>query len=72
MYQLEGLKCRVGIEAMVLITRNNHEFNMAPSWLFTSPQIERYLVTMIKGFDTERIGGMMEAFAIAGCDVLSE
>ncbi|KAH9934120.1 uncharacterized protein B0H18DRAFT_1114864 [Fomitopsis serialis] len=68
---LKGLKARVGIEAMVLMVRNNHEFTMDPRWYITASQIDDYLGTNFKGWDLEKIGALVEAFSVAGCDFMS-
>ncbi|KAH9918801.1 uncharacterized protein B0H18DRAFT_1122877 [Fomitopsis serialis] len=68
---LKGLKARVGIEAMVLMVRNNHEFTMDPRWYITASQINDYLGTNFKGWDLEKIGALVEAFSVAGCDFMS-
>lgn len=43
---------------------------MRPRWFFTSPQLNRYLSQTIKRWDVETIGGLGEAFSIAGCDLM--
>ncbi|TFK80111.1 hypothetical protein K466DRAFT_605606 [Polyporus arcularius HHB13444] len=66
-----GLKCRVGIDGFYCIFKNNSEFQMRPRWFFTTPQLNRYLSGTIKKWDVEVIGGLGEAFAIAGCDLMA-
>ncbi|KIL54459.1 hypothetical protein M378DRAFT_92015 [Amanita muscaria Koide BX008] len=69
---LSSLKIRVGIEGFFCIVRNNTEYNMAPSWFFTTPELEKYMdIAVRRRWDCAEIGGRLEAFAIAGCDVAS-
>ena len=70
--KLCGLKCRAGIEAFVCIMRNNTGYHMSPKWFFTNPSMNRYLTGAIKKWDVESIGTKLEAFSIAGCDMLCE
>jgi hypothetical protein len=68
-----GLGHRVGIEGFFCIVRNNPDFNTKPQWYFTSPELESYMqVACRKRWDTAEIGMKIEAFAIAGCNVLSK
>ena len=68
-----GLGHRVGIEGFFCIVRNNADFNTKPQWYFTSPELESYMqIACRKRWDTAEIGMKIEAFAIAGCDVLSK
>ena len=43
---------------------------MEPRWYFTGEHINRYLSGAIKRWDIETIGALMEAFAIAGGEVM--
>ncbi|KAK7021418.1 hypothetical protein VNI00_017328 [Paramarasmius palmivorus] len=36
-------------------------------WYFSHPKVESYLKTILRGWDTDHIGYLLEAFAIAGC-----
>jgi hypothetical protein len=46
---------------------------MKPQWFFTSPALEEYMKIAVRTkWDTSEIGAKLEAFAIAGCDVVSE
>ena len=46
---------------------------MKPYWYFTTPAIEEYMkIAVRKRWDTSEVGTKLEAFAIAGCDVVSE
>ncbi|KAL0058670.1 hypothetical protein AAF712_014640 [Marasmius tenuissimus] len=65
---LKGLKMRVGVEAMVLVVKNRPEKIMKPQWIFTDDRIRRYLPTIMRGWDTARVGKKVEALAVAGCD----
>ncbi|KAJ7278163.1 hypothetical protein C8J57DRAFT_1059900 [Mycena rebaudengoi] len=70
---LVGLGTRVGVEAFFCIVRNNTEYHMAPQWFFTSPELEKYMVLATRNkWDTSQVGTKIEAFAVAGCDTLSE
>ncbi|RDX41769.1 hypothetical protein OH76DRAFT_1489212 [Lentinus brumalis] len=68
---ITGLKCRVGIDGFYCFFKNNSEYQMRPRWFFTTPQLDRYLGQTIKRWDVEMIGGLGEAFSIAGCDIMS-
>ncbi|KAF8326485.1 hypothetical protein F5887DRAFT_1197076 [Amanita rubescens] len=66
---LSSLKMRVGIEGFFCIVRNTTEFNMAPTWFFTSAELEAYMdIAVRRKWDATEIGSRLEAFAIAGCD----
>lgn len=46
---------------------------MNPQWFFTSPELENYMhIAVRKKWDTSEVGAKLEAFAIAGCDVVSK
>jgi hypothetical protein len=46
---------------------------MNPYWYFTSPALEEYMkIAVRKRWDTSEVGTRLEAFAIAGCDPISE
>ena len=46
---------------------------MNPYWYFTSPALEEYMkIAVRKRWDTSEVGTKLEAFAIAGCDPISE
>lgn len=57
-----------------MIVRNNAQFRTKPQWYFTDDRMEDYLTTAIRkgGWDTEKIGTLAEAFAIAKCDMSCE
>ncbi len=62
----------VGIEGFFCIVRNTTEFNMAPTWFFTSAELEVYMdIAVRRKWDATEIGSRLEAFAIAGCDATS-
>ncbi|KAJ7233791.1 hypothetical protein C8J57DRAFT_1090264 [Mycena rebaudengoi] len=68
-----GLGHRVGIEGFFCIVRNNADFHAKPHWYFTSPELENYMkIACHQRWDTVQIGTKIEAFAVAGSDVLSE
>ncbi|OBZ74356.1 hypothetical protein A0H81_05685 [Grifola frondosa] len=68
---LLSLKQYVGIEAFFCIFRNSPNFHMSPRWYFTLEQINQYLATMIQRWEIDKIGAMVEAFAIAGCNYMN-
>ena len=48
---------------------------MDPAWFFTSEALMNYMPTAIpihKPWDLAFVGAKLEAFAIAGCDVVSK
>jgi hypothetical protein len=46
---------------------------MKPYWYFSSPGLEDYMkIAVRRRWDTSEVGTKLEAFAIAGCDVVSE
>jgi hypothetical protein len=71
--QMTGLNLRVGIEGFFCIVRNTPEFHMKPHWHFTSPELEQYMqVAVQKKWDISEVGACLEAFAVAGCSVVSK
>jgi hypothetical protein len=67
-----GLRSRVGAEGFFCIVRSNPDFNVKPQWYFTTPEVESYMkIACRPRWDTYTVGTKIEAFAIAGCDVLS-
>ncbi len=68
-----GLKHRVGVEGFFCLVTNTPDFAMKPMWYFSNSTIEEFLKTAVrKGWDTEIVGTMLEAYAVAGCDFSSE
>lgn len=46
---------------------------MAPVWYFTSDEFCNYMeIAVRKKWDLVEVGGRLEAFAIAGCDMASK
>jgi hypothetical protein len=46
---------------------------MKPQWFFMSPALEEYMkIAVHKRWDMSEIGTKLEAFAVAGCDVVSK
>lgn len=75
LYQFKGLNVRVGIEAFFCVVRNTPTYHMNPVWFFTSEALMNYMPTAVplhKPWDLAFIGAKLEAFAIAGCDVVSK
>jgi hypothetical protein len=71
-FQMVGLNVRVGIEGFFCIVRTSSDFHMRPQFYFTSPQLEDYMkIALRKKWDTTEVGTKLEAFALAGSDVLS-
>ncbi|EMD35107.1 hypothetical protein CERSUDRAFT_97023 [Gelatoporia subvermispora B] len=69
---LFNLKRRVGVEYVLCIVRNTDEYPMNPHWCFSNEAINEYLKgTVRKGWDTQKISALMEAFAVASCDMVS-
>ncbi|KAJ7635959.1 hypothetical protein DFH06DRAFT_1002820 [Mycena polygramma] len=67
-----GLSTRVGVEGFFCIVRNSADFHIAPQWFFTSRELEEYMpIATRKKWVTAEVGTKVEAFAVAGCDVLS-
>jgi hypothetical protein len=63
----------VGIEGFFCIVQNSPEYHMKQHWFFTSPTLEEYMKVVVrKRWDPTEIGTKLEAFAVAGCDVVSE
>lgn len=70
---MTGLTYRVGVEGFFCIVRNSPDYHMQPQWFFTSPALEEYMKLAVrKKWDTSEVGTKLEAFAIAGCDTVSE
>ena len=70
---MTGLTYRVGLEGFFCIVRNSPEYHMKPYWYFTMPSLEEYMkIAVRKRWDTSEVGTKLEAFAIAGCNVVSE
>ncbi|EMD37548.1 hypothetical protein CERSUDRAFT_94550 [Gelatoporia subvermispora B] len=66
---LHDLKHRVSIEYMLCIVRNTDEYTMDPCWYFSNMAINEYLKgAVLRGWDVGKIGALMEAFAVAGCE----
>jgi hypothetical protein len=67
-----GLSTRVGIEGFFCIVRDSADFHMAPQWYFTSRELEQYMpIATRQKWVTTEVGTRVEAFAVAGCDVMS-
>ena len=71
--QMSGLNLRVGIEGFFCIVRSSPDFHMRPYMYFTSSALEDYMqIAIRKRWDTMEVGAKIEAFAVAGSNVLSE
>ncbi|KAJ7438530.1 hypothetical protein B0H11DRAFT_1752670 [Mycena galericulata] len=69
---MAGLATRVGVEGFFCIVRNSPDFSMQPQWFFTSRELEAYMpLATRRRWVTAEVGTKVEAFAVAGCDVLS-
>ena len=65
----------VGIEAFFCVVRNMPEYVMEPVWFFTSEALLGYMPTAVpihKPFNIAYVGSKIEAFAVAGCNVVSK
>lgn len=70
---MTGLTYRVGIEGFFCIVQNTPDFHMKPQWFFTLPALEEYMnIAVRRKWDITEIGTKLEAFAVAGCDTVSE
>ena len=66
---------RVGVEGFFCIIRNTPSYHMEPKWFFTSQALMDYMriaVPVGKPWDFAYVAANLEAFAIAGCDPISE
>ncbi|KAJ7500262.1 hypothetical protein B0H11DRAFT_2225808 [Mycena galericulata] len=69
---LAGLATRVGVEGFFCIVRNSPDFSMQPQWFFTSRELEAYMpLATRRRWVTTEVGTKIEAFAVAGCNVLN-
>ncbi|KAJ7753382.1 hypothetical protein DFH07DRAFT_960222 [Mycena maculata] len=67
-----GLGTRVGVEGFFCIVRNSPDFHMQPQWFFTSRELEQYMpIATRRKWATVEVGLKVEAFCIAGCDVVN-
>ncbi|KAK7060529.1 hypothetical protein VNI00_001295 [Paramarasmius palmivorus] len=67
---IKTMRLRVGVEAILLVTRNRPEPFMEPYWFITNRAYSDYLTLVAKGgFNLERVGQMMQAFAVAKCEI---
>ncbi|KAF8185651.1 hypothetical protein BJ912DRAFT_852597 [Pholiota molesta] len=70
---INGLKTRVGVEGFFCLVRNTPSYHVKPQWFFTSEALADYMrIAVAKRWDAHEIGMKVEAFAIAGCDPISE
>ncbi|KAJ6612564.1 hypothetical protein B0H10DRAFT_1952250 [Mycena sp. CBHHK59/15] len=71
--KLEALKSyRVGVEGFFCLVRNTPDFFMATQWYFTSRELERYMPLAVRRkWDTGEVGTRLEAFAVAGCNIMN-
>ncbi|KAJ7783595.1 hypothetical protein DFH07DRAFT_726892 [Mycena maculata] len=71
-FLLAGLSMRVGVEGFFCIVRNSPDFSMQPQWFFTSRELEAYMpLATRRRWVTSEVRTKMEAFAVAGCNILS-
>ena len=52
--------------------RNTSTYHIQPQWFFTSNALESYMKIAVKKWTTHSVGTKVEAFAIAGCDLISK
>ena len=73
--QLKALNMRVSIEAFFCVVRNTPDYVMDSIWFFSSEALMNYFPTAVpihKPFDIAYVGSKIEAFAVAGCNVVSK
>lgn len=72
--QVEAMKMRHGCEGFFVIVRGSTSFAKVPHWYLSSKELAEYLPFAINTgrFETASVGTRLEAFAIAGCSVMSE
>ncbi|KAJ7732774.1 hypothetical protein DFH07DRAFT_696399, partial [Mycena maculata] len=67
-----GLGTRVGVEGFFCIVRNSTDFHIQPQWFFTSRELEQYMpIATRRKWSTVEVGTKVEAFCVAGCDVVN-
>ncbi|KAJ7785308.1 hypothetical protein DFH07DRAFT_948388 [Mycena maculata] len=67
-----GLSTRVGVEGFFCIVRNSTDFHMQPQWFFTSRELEQYMpIATRRKWVTAEVGTKVEAFCVAGSDVVN-
>ncbi|KAK7022805.1 hypothetical protein VNI00_016932 [Paramarasmius palmivorus] len=67
---IKTMAMRVGVEAMLLVTRSRPEPFMEPYWFITNMAYADYLALVAKrDFNLERVGQMMQSFSVAKCDI---
>ena len=70
---MTGLTFCIGVEGFSCIVQNSPEYHMKPYWYFTTPTLEEYMKIVVQEkWDTSEVSTKLEAFAIAGCEVVSE
>jgi len=70
---MTGLNARVGIEGFFFIVRSSPDFHMQPQFYYTSKELEEYMrIALRKKWDTMEVATKIEAFAVAGSNVLSK
>ncbi|KAF8881744.1 hypothetical protein BD779DRAFT_1386817, partial [Infundibulicybe gibba] len=68
---MKGLKTRVGAEGFFCIVRSATNFHADPQWYFSTPELENYMSVAVRGrWDTTQVGARIEAFALAGSNVV--
>ena len=70
---MTGLTYHVGVEGFFCIVQNSPEYHMKLYWYFTSLALKEYMMIVVhRQWDTSEVGTKLEAFAVAGCNVVSE
>ncbi|KAJ8087271.1 hypothetical protein PM082_006101 [Marasmius tenuissimus] len=65
---LQGLKTRVGVDAVLLVVKNRPDDFMGPRWIVTDERLMEYLHVTVRDWNPVTIGQRLEAFAVAGCN----
>ncbi|KAL0563803.1 hypothetical protein V5O48_018260 [Marasmius crinis-equi] len=64
------LKTSVGVEMIGLVVKNRSEPYLEAQWIATDPRLHDYLNYLFHAWDPVEVGKKVEAFAVAGCDVI--
>ena len=71
--QITGLNLCVGVEGFFCIICTSPDFHMQPQFYYMSEELKDYMkIAIHKRWDTIEVGTKVEAFAVAGSNVLSK
>ncbi|KAL1724899.1 hypothetical protein EV714DRAFT_278081 [Schizophyllum commune] len=65
---IQGLRDRVGVEALCIVVRSKPNFYMQPLVFFTCKELEEYMRIAVPRWDSVRVSTLLESFAVSGCD----